>query len=79
MQGQDSNGARGRFTLRRRRVDPLTELAHARVVALTPMQPRPEGFSTAWEREMRNHLDDSRWLPYALLVGFWDARTLRRG
>lgn len=40
--------------------------------------PLSEPFHVTWERALQDHMALGRWLPYALLVGFWDARTLRR-
>lgn len=40
--------------------------------------PHSEPFHVTWERALGDHVALGRRLPYALLAGFWDARTLRR-
>lgn len=80
MRRQDSKGAGRRFTFRRPAVDPREQWERARIVALAEPQPWPfsEPFHVTWERALQDHLALGHRLPYALLVGFWDARTLRR-
>jgi hypothetical protein len=40
--------------------------------------PLCEPFHVTWERALTDHQALGHRLPYALVVGFWDARTLRR-